>query len=404
MRIVAIIVLLLISVFLFILVKKKWLDDRTLQNLANIAVIVTLFAAALVFVIPEPYLNTSTSTISSIPILEYTPSETPILTYPTFPYGGGTGVLSLLSNNELILFNSNDGKRQKLMDSVVEYSWSPDGSKIAVDINYGSLPRGLYIIDMTDQSHKLIDDRSNINRVKWSPDGNIVSYIVPHINSYLFQKDIVLYNLKTNQQLILQTIEDFTGMGNELGIQISTLDYAFTLDQSNIYFSAVYGSKSSSYIYRIRESQWYKFPNRVTKIISGSVDNLKWAPNGTKMSFVNCEEGNIYLYDPYNPDLFKVTNFSSNTGSNACIMTLAWMKDSRGIIFSRGSIYLINNDGTNLKELTVNAGKYFSPSISPDGKLIAYSNGQDIYLMDINGLNVVRLTEGESVAWQPVIH
>jgi len=345
----------------------------------------------------------TTSTVSpTLPLAStIAPSETPTVSPTPLPYGGGKGILLVSKNNELILYDSNQGTSKPLMDSVQEYAWSPDGSQIAALTKGGSLPEGVYIINLSDQSHKLIDGRSNIFRIKWSPDGSILAYLVPDRKSYLFQMDITLYMLDGSSPLALHTISDYTGYSNDFSIDIAVFDYAFTQDQSNVYFSAIYGGSHTSYLYRIRGTQWYKFPVRVLpNNFQGSLDNLKWSPDGKKMALVNCDEGNIYLYDPIKSVLQKVTNFSSNTGSTLCIMTVEWMKDGQGIVFSRGSIYSINTDGSSQKQLT-NPGWTFSPSISPDGKMIAYSDGQDVYGMKIDGTNTFKLTAGESVAWQP---
>lgn len=69
------------------------------------------------------------------------------------------------------------------------------------------------------------------------------------------------------------------------------------------------------------------------------------------------------------------------------------------------NIYLMNTDGSNVTQLTSDPFRYFyifpdaddkHPAWSPDGERIAFVSGRDarsdIYVMDTNGRNVVRLT------------
>ena len=70
-------------------------------------------------------------------------------------------------------------------------------------------------------------------------------------------------------------------------------------------------------------------------------------------------------------------------------------------------ICLMNADGSNRRQLTNEKATSFYPSISPDGKQIAFSSNRDgnfeIYLMDINGGNVTQLTNGIGNLYAPAI-
>lgn len=62
-------------------------------------------------------------------------------------------------------------------------------------------------------------------------------------------------------------------------------------------------------------------------------------------------------------------------------------------------IYVMKSDGTSQRNLTNNPARDAGPAWSPDGrKIVFYSNrdgeGEEIYLMNSDGANPVRLTNG----------
>jgi Tol biopolymer transport system component len=80
-------------------------------------------------------------------------------------------------------------------------------------------------------------------------------------------------------------------------------------------------------------------------------------------------------------------------------------------IYRESSLYLINADGTGLKNLTTVPGSDFDPAWSPDGTRVAFTSVRDgykqIYALDMNSLAITRLTntsadiESSQPAWSP---
>jgi TolB protein len=81
-------------------------------------------------------------------------------------------------------------------------------------------------------------------------------------------------------------------------------------------------------------------------------------------------------------------------------------------IVRAGEIYLMNEDGTNLRRLTENTVGDFFAALSPDGKKIVFDstrnqasneprNTSDLFVMNADGTEPTFLTRGSSATWSP---
>jgi Tol biopolymer transport system component len=86
-----------------------------------------------------------------------------------------------------------------------------------------------------------------------------------------------------------------------------------------------------------------------------------------------------------------------------------WSPDGRTLTFYAGprgnrDIYLIDADGSNLRKLT-EGGDSLAASFSPDGGWLAFISYRDgdneIYIMRLDGSEVTQLTYNNRPDWQP---
>jgi Tol biopolymer transport system component len=128
----------------------------------------------------------------------------------------------------------------------------------------------------------------------------------------------------------------------------------------------------------------------------------------------------LYLTGVDGTDLKKITEMEQG----AC--QPSWSPDGRQLVFispcvgrgefyetiyNEASLYIINADGTGLKQLTTSPGSDFDPAWSPDGARIAFTSVRDgfrqIYTLDVESLSVTLLTnttneiESSQPAWSP---
>jgi len=128
----------------------------------------------------------------------------------------------------------------------------------------------------------------------------------------------------------------------------------------------------------------------------------------------------LYLVNANTTDLTQLTNMENG----AC--QPSWSPDGMQLVFispclgrgdffetiyNESSLYIINADGTGLKQLTPSPGSDFEPAWSPDGKQIAFTSirggFRQIYALDVETLIVTLLTnttdaiESSQPYWSP---
>ena len=137
--------------------------------------------------------------------------------------------------------------------------------------------------------------------------------------------------------------------------------------------------------------------------------DMAWSPDGRQLAFVNWNPDHqtgrdIYVINVDGTDLRQLTDHPAHDRRPA------WAPNGRQIAFystrnnNSGGIFLMDTDGKNVKELTNGDETY--PSWSPDGKRIAFSvwdgkaHEQHIGIMDADGHHLELIAEGHTPSWQ----
>ncbi len=144
-----------------------------------------------------------------------------------------------------------------------------------------------------------------------------------------------------------------------------------------------------------------------------------WSPDGTRFVFsygVDRNTRHIYTINIDGTDPVQLTNHL-----NIRDFSPQWSPDGTQIAFYSNrdgnipkedwnyEIYVIDADGSNVIRLTHSPGRDMGPEWSPDGRQIAFTSSRDgngeIYVMDADGRNQVNLTQhpetDNSPTWSP---
>jgi Tol biopolymer transport system component len=139
-----------------------------------------------------------------------------------------------------------------------------------------------------------------------------------------------------------------------------------------------------------------------------------WSPDGARIAFVTDRDGNFEIY-VMEADGSNQINLTNNPAADDNF-GMCWSPDGGKIAFTSDRsgdtrIYVMDANGSNLIQLTNRPGDDLNPDWSPDGAKIAFTNSlapnDDIYVMDANGSNQVQLTNGPGTAanfgpsWSP---
>jgi TolB protein len=207
---------------------------------------------------------------------------------------------------------------------------------------------------------------------------------------------------------------DYDGQSQRQVTHLGTISLSprISPDNSRIAFSSLAKAGWSIRMYSLDLGRPVNFLSS-----SGTTLSPAWSSDGAKLAFSSDRTGGdseIYTTDASGGEVHRLTNFHGpdvspvwNPKTNAQI---AWVSGRTGL----PQIYIMDSDGANVQRMT-DGGYATSPSWSPNGQFLAFSwnrkygpgapGGQDIYIMDVASRRWIQLTHdagrNDFPSWAP---
>lgn len=155
-------------------------------------------------------------------------------------------------------------------------------------------------------------------------------------------------------------------------------------------------------------------PKEVDMHSAGLPVDRSWSADGQYVVFESSRDGNreIYIANVETGELMRLTDHSADDGSPT------WSPDGRRIAFvslrnapkgccfdCNTEIYVMDSDGGNVVRVTDNSVPDSAPVWSPDGRYIAFTSrdedNSEIYVAEVDEGSVTRVTDNLSRDWNP---
>ncbi|MCI0486362.1 MAG: serine/threonine-protein kinase [Blastocatellia bacterium] len=282
------------------------------------------------------------------------------------------------------------GSPRKILDNVDDLiTFSPEGDRFA----FVREEKKLMVADTSGGGERALALRREDEFWRypaWSPDGKVIACAV---GSYSAEGDyVVSVSLKDGTEKTISSQKWF---------RVYTMSWLS--DGSGLVMNAVDQKSKLTQIWSL------SYPGGATHRITNDLNNYYGMSLTADSNGLVCVLGNrtsnIWIVPNEEGGLARQVTFES--GNDDGLRGTAWAPDGR-IVYASGKggnqdIWIMQPDGTDKTQLTIDPRTDFFPSVSPDGRYIVFASDRggsfNIWRMDIDGSNPKQLTSrgGEGV-------
>lgn len=229
-------------------------------------------------------------------------------------------------------------------------SWSPDGSRLAYtkqDFSGSNLVYEIHSIGIDGTGDiKLTNSASNFNQnISWSPNGEQVAFIGHVQPNPSFVRAVYIANADGSGSSPLANSPTF----------LSSVDWS--PDGTKF----VYATDTEIFVMNTDATGQTRLTTSQSTPDGPTHDlNPRWSPDGTKILFTKASNNNreLYMMNADGSGQTRLFNWQGDDGD--------WSPDGQAVVFHLSNeIYRVNLDGTNLVRLTNNIYYEFDPSWQP---------------------------------------
>jgi TolB protein len=264
----------------------------------------------------------------------------------------------------------------------------------------GSKRKEIFIMDFDGENIKQLTNDGNFAlSPTWAPDGRRIAFTSyrPPVKGAMLNPNLYIYDLAKNARSVLTAAKGINS-GADFHPREEKIAYTFSQNGKPEIYILDLGSK-------VRK------PFTRTQFFSVEPD---WSPDGLKLAYSSSLTGRPHLYVA-NADgsgaavqLTKVGVYNSSPKWNPRGDRLAFSGQEN--MANNFNIFLIDPNGSNLVRITDGTHSSENPVFSPDGRHIAFSSNREgkyrIYVMTAQGTNIrplspTRLGDCKQPSWSP---
>ena len=258
------------------------------------------------------------------------------------------------------------------------FAWSPDGRQLAVLGNTAG-NGNIYLTDVRKPLQVVLSNSEvgYLRDVAWSHDG----------------KQFVMWSSQNNTMVYLVNADGTGLVEKQLDVQVLGTPQ-FTPDGKNIVFYGADSLSSGLFEASLDGSQ--------TRLISDLVEDesgFAFSPDGSRLAYVDINRISggaiLMVQDLETRAIIALPGSLPIPKGFPDIAKLSWSPDGTKLVFEFGgsasdrAIYLVYADGTGLVKL---ANSAHAPTISADGRCLAYISNKQVFLLDLTGISLTSTT------------